>query len=61
MMVRVEAGVNRSIEEYATPVWRVLSPNAARAGEQPFGDAAHQMIGAEHNTPTLSAILLQSR
>src|SRR5258708_40115893 len=55
MMVRVEPDVNRSIEAYATPSSGVCDPNAARPASirrhQSFRDAAHQTIGAEHNSP----------
>jgi len=37
MMVRVELGVNRSIEEFAALVRRVLIPKAAQAGETSVG------------------------
>jgi hypothetical protein len=50
MMVRVELGVNRSMEEFATPCSGASYPDAAQAGEHQsapiVGDAAQQTICA---------------
>ena len=40
MMVRVDLGVNRSIEEYATPSSGVCYPHAAQAGEHQSAQTA---------------------